>query len=229
MSEAVPIVGFDEMKQDILKIEVRIPHADRRDCNMNVYEFAKTMGIPKIKYLGRLNSFRFYIENDLRYGEETGVPTVIVEKRHNIDFKIGNSDQTFAVFDLFHDDIRDIEKYVVSTGRANAFAFRWLDVFENKFDFSKIFDTLDFSDEAKEIGFEMDGEKMFIACYSTSPFEDTESFKSMINDIEDIAILGSGIHSKWRYHNHWSMGPFEEKDKEWFIIALGRLLELTKR
>lgn len=79
--------------------------------------------------------------------------------------------------------------------------------------------------------FQMDAGKSFCEKYSEEAFNDVGKLHEIIADIDDIALLGSAIFSRWRYYSHWAYSPDEVKAPEvraWFICALSRLAALAR-
>ena len=86
-----------------------------------------------------------------------------------------------------------------------------------------------FADDCRELEFEMDCGHAFCERYG-SAFNNVDELLKIIDEINDIKLLGSAVFSKWRYFNHWAYSGaeiLEPKNREWFIIALKRLEELT--
>ena len=86
-----------------------------------------------------------------------------------------------------------------------------------------------FADDCQALGFEMDCGHAFQKRYG-SAFSNLDDLLKIINEIEDAQLLGSAIFSQWRYFNHWAYSGaeiLEPKNREWFIIALKRLEELS--
>ena len=55
-----------------------------------------------------------------------------------------------------------------------------------------------------------------------------EELAKIIDSVTDSKLLGSAIHSEWRYINHWAYGGENDpKTREWFVIALRRLAEIS--
>lgn len=75
----------------------------------------------------------------------------------------------------------------------------------------------------------MDGGKAFINAYGYDALDKATGLVEVINKIEDPMLLGSGIFSKWRGITHWSYmySVIYERNRPWFVAALGRLAELT--
>lgn len=78
-----------------------------------------------------------------------------------------------------------------------------------------------------DLGFVMDCGESFKTAFPNLNLGDYESWKRVVNQIDSVELLGNAIFSQWRYWNHWSMTPMEEADFEWFVLAFGRLAELT--
>ncbi len=113
----------------------------------------------------------------------------------------------------------------------HAFAVKWFDKFRDTKTVSREAEDPTFADECSSLGFKMDCGKAFEEAYSDShAFNDYRELDKIIDSITDIALLGSGIFSKWRYFTHWA-GPGENmlsfENRSWFITALGRLERLA--
>ena len=83
-------------------------------------------------------------------------------------------------------------------------------------------------DECAALRFEMDCGHAFVDKYGEA-FNNVRALRKIIDQIDDSALLGSAIFSKWRYFNHWAYSGDEilsPENKEWFIVALTRLKEL---
>lgn len=87
-----------------------------------------------------------------------------------------------------------------------------------------------FPEDCEKLGFIMDCGKMFEAMYGHKAFSDVEELKGIIDEIDEVMVLGSGIFSYWRYVTHWSYNEhlLDEKNKEWMLLALKRLSLLTE-
>ena len=83
-----------------------------------------------------------------------------------------------------------------------------------------------FADECFALGFEMDCGHKFDETYGSinSPFD------TVADKVTDVAILASGIFSKWRYITHWSYCDHctSDENRAWFIAAFQKLSELTQ-
>ena len=113
------------------------------------------------------------------------------------------------------------------------FIEKYIDYFLTKFDpnsssYYDLFDSPFFPDECWSLGFEMDCGHSFIAVYGHEAWNSHRELSSVIDKADDIFILGSALFSQWRYFNHWACGHATEEDKEWFLIILRRMQELTK-
>ena len=86
-----------------------------------------------------------------------------------------------------------------------------------------------FADDCRALGFEMDSGNAFCERYANA-FNSTEELLKIIDEIDNVKLLGSAIFSQWRYFNHWAYSGaeiLEPENREWFIIALKRMEELA--
>lgn len=91
-------------------------------------------------------------------------------------------------------------------------------------------DSMEFADECRTLGFEMDCGQSFNEKYGERFFIDSnEPLEVLFARIDDRMILGNMIYSQWRYYNHWSSDPAREFNPQWFKAALERLGEIGKR
>ena len=84
-------------------------------------------------------------------------------------------------------------------------------------------------DECAALGFEMDCGHAFEEQYGMAS-HDVMALRGVIDEVTDMALLGSAVFSRWRYFNHWAYSGDEilvPKNREWFIVALTRLEELA--
>ena len=112
------------------------------------------------------------------------------------------------------------------------FIEKYIDYFLTKFDpnsssYYDLFDSPFFPDECWSLGFEMDCGKSFVDACGGEAWRSHRELSEAIEKINDVEILGSALFSQWRYFNHWSYGHATEEDKEWFLIILRRMQELT--
>ena len=57
---------------------------------------------------------------------------------------------------------------------------------------------------------------------------DLNELKKVLNQIDDVSLLGSLIFSKWRFITHWSETSLLSKEtKSWFLLAFTKLIDLT--
>ena len=107
----------------------------------------------------------------------------------------------------------------------NAFANKWLLKFNDEnINYLELVEN-DFGDECFALKFEMGCGHSFAEKYGRA-FDNVEELKKVIENINDINLLGSAIFSKWRYFNHWAYSGEEilkEENREWFILSLNRL------
>ena len=110
------------------------------------------------------------------------------------------------------------------------FAEKWLTKFRNET--SMGFDLADhfLADDCQALGFQMDCGHTFAEKYDCAD-HCWEDLAGVIDQVDDIELLGSAIYSQWSYFNHQA-GPgeriTEDANRKWFIIAFDRLLTLAK-
>lgn len=113
--------------------------------------------------------------------------------------------------------------------RIHEFAVKWCDKFRNqKTHYLELIDHY-MADDCAALGFVMDCGHAFSEKYGNA-FDDSEELDKIIDDVDDIPLLGSAIYSKWRYFNHWAYSGEEildPKNRAWFILALSRLALLA--
>lgn len=110
----------------------------------------------------------------------------------------------------------------------HAFALKWLPLWEDRNTPEYVLDDSRFADDCFALGFKMDGGHAFEVAYSHKAFHDAACFRSIVNQIDDVSVLGSGLVSHWRSITHWSNEDLSsEEQRTWFIAALTRLAELT--
>ena len=88
-------------------------------------------------------------------------------------------------------------------------------------------DGPDFGDACRKLDFNLDFDlnKIYPGLLS-----DASELKKIINEIDDIMTLGNAILSKWRGITHWLQeSVIDRKNREWFTVALNRLVELTDK
>ena len=140
-------------------------------------------------------------------------------------------DVIIAEYDPDANDMRFLNEDAVNAiwvKRINSFAKKYLNLYERA-------NTVEedvcctFADECFALGIQMDCEKGFIEAYGSKATQNAALFKRQSQEIEDADLLASEIFSKWRYITHWSNGEscLEQNNREWFIEALRRLLDIT--
>ena len=85
------------------------------------------------------------------------------------------------------------------------------------------------ADDCAALGFEMDCGHAFAEKYGSAA-SDSNALDKIIDEVDDISLLGSAIYSQWRYFNHWAYSGeeiLEPKNRAWFILALSRLAVLA--
>ena len=110
------------------------------------------------------------------------------------------------------------------------FADKYIAFFRNEFgkakeSYCRFFDSYDFPEECRNLGFEMDCGHSFAEAFGDA-WNDVEILRRIIEKVNDINIIGAGLFSQWRYFNHWSYSGPTEEDREWFLLLFGRLKDL---
>lgn len=120
---------------------------------------------------------------------------------------------------------------LASKQRIHRFAMIWLEMYKHHSTIPYYYfeDGYMLGEEFFSLGFVMDcGESLRKALPQAEDFfNNNEELKMYLGKL-DIQTLGNAIFSQWRYFNHWAYCPMQEKDFEWFVIALTRLAELTE-
>lgn len=120
---------------------------------------------------------------------------------------------------------------LASNKRIHVFAQVWEQMYRNYRNIpGAFFENIEFVGEGlADLGFEMDCGKSFDEAYPETGWSNgTESFREIVKIVTDTKLLGDAIFSQWRWWNHWANAPMKDDDYEWFILAFGRLAELTK-
>ena len=116
-------------------------------------------------------------------------------------------------------------------GAINRFATKWRNAFQKEQNLHKLFEAMDFSDEAGRIGFIMDAGHSFSEVFpEVRDMGDLNAIKKVVKRNDALMtpqLLGATIHSQWRYVNHWAMTPPNDADREWFVFMLDWLLRMT--
>lgn len=112
------------------------------------------------------------------------------------------------------------------------FTKKYIDYFLNDFDpesysYHDFFESSTFPHECWSLGFEMDCGKSFIEAYGEEAWKNERGLSGVIDKMNDLRIMGSGLFSEWRYWSLWSWGLATEEDKKWFLMLLRRMQELT--
>lgn len=79
-------------------------------------------------------------------------------------------------------------------------------------------------------GFDMDFGKTFEKKYGKA-VDDYAALELIIDDVMDVPLLGSAIHSRWHYFKHVADAGeaiLEPNNRAWFVLALGRLARLNE-
>lgn len=118
---------------------------------------------------------------------------------------------------------------ILEENKTYAFAIKWIEKFKDKnINFIELVDHF-MADDCEELGFKMDCGHAFEEQYSNAVYDDRE-LRQIIDIVNDIALLGSAIYSRWRYFNHWAYDGSEilkPENRNWFIMVLERLSVLV--
>lgn len=108
------------------------------------------------------------------------------------------------------------------------FAVKWLDKFRDQnINYLELIDH-NFCAECNALGFKTDLGNMFIEKYGDA-FCNYEVLNNIIDEVNDIQLLGSAIYSRIDYFSNLEEKEriSEPQNRTWFILSLGRLVVLT--
>lgn len=118
----------------------------------------------------------------------------------------------------------------IKTIDIKAFAEKYIDYALKGFDPGSpshiFFDSSSFPYDCWSLGFEMDCGHSFIETYGEDAWRSNSGLLQVVDKINDLKILGSGLFSQWRYFNHWAYAGPTEENKKWFLTVLHRMQEL---
>lgn len=118
---------------------------------------------------------------------------------------------------------------MADTKQIHEFALKWCDKFRDQnIHYIELVDHY-LADDCAELGFKMDCGHAFAEKYGDAA-RNSDALDRIIDDVDDIPLLGSAIYSQWRYFNHWAYSGAEilkPQNRAWFILALSRLALLT--
>ena len=143
-------------------------------------------------------------------------------KKNRIEFQLSYEDiKEFAVSE------NDDNKVINNFDRIHDFAVEYRDKYLDP-ETKECEVEEGFADKCRELGFEMDCGKRFIEAYSEGGFQDYRNLEDIIDEVDDVDLLGSAIFSYWRGVTHWSYTYLLDDDnKKWLITALDRMATLT--
>lgn len=120
---------------------------------------------------------------------------------------------------------------VADMRQVHDFAVKWCDKFrDQKINYIELVDHY-MADDCDALGFKMDCGDAFSERYGKAA-NDYEELNKIIDEVNDIELLGSAVYSRWRYFNHWAYTGeeiLEFKNRSWFILALSRLAILSEK
>lgn len=108
----------------------------------------------------------------------------------------------------------------------NAFAKKYLALYLD--DKTKCYQVENhFVEECLVLRFEMDCGRSFSKKFPEA-FKNAIELKKIIAQIDNPQFLGTAILSQWRFVTHWRCSDLlDDKNRQWFIIAFKRLIEIT--
>lgn len=111
------------------------------------------------------------------------------------------------------------------------FSNKWLKKFSDKE--PKLKDLMDFSmaEDCLELGFSLELGHEFLRKYGNETGK-LDKLKEIIDEVNEIDLLGSAVFLKWRYFNHWAYDQSEilkEDNINWFILTLNHLYHLAAK
>lgn len=107
--------------------------------------------------------------------------------------------------------------------KINEFAGRYSDMFIDLSMDKAAIDEKGFADECFNLGFGMDGGRKFIvSCPGVDAFNDVNELNKVIDNLDNLNILGSAIAAKWEM-----IGELDENLRMWFVTMLRRIEDLT--
>ena len=111
--------------------------------------------------------------------------------------------------------------------QVNNFAIKYYKLYLNPKIAEQEVDT-GFAELCRNLGFEMDLGESLIKRYGNAAFYHSNALDKVIENVDDVAMLGNAILSKWRYITHWAQSSLLETDnKEWFIKAFKKMADIT--
>lgn len=113
--------------------------------------------------------------------------------------------------------------------KGSTFVEKWIAKFENpNTNYIELVES-EFAEDCRDLGFEMDCGHGFEGLYGAAVYN-ADALSKVIEQVEDITLLGSAIFSRWRYFNHWAYSGaeiVEPENRQWFLIGLHRLYNLA--
>lgn len=87
------------------------------------------------------------------------------------------------------------------------------------------------AEDCLELGFSLELGHKFLRKYGNETGK-LDKLKEIIDEVNEIDLLGSAVFLKWRYFNHWAYDQSEilkEDNINWFILTLNHLYHLAAR
>ena len=117
----------------------------------------------------------------------------------------------------------------VGVKAAQAFVDKWLNIFTTVPANADFLFEEEMGNDCFALGFEMDcGHSFDRAYFKGRPLNRSEELSKVIQEVDDLELLGSAIFSNWRGITHWSYeSGFTAENRTWFLLALNRFKELV--
>ena len=117
---------------------------------------------------------------------------------------------------------------MATKAQVNSFALKWLARFQDSAATER--SVIDgFAEDCFALDFKMDCGQAFDETFPSASHSVRE-LEAVIDQIDDIPLLGSGIFSRWRYVTHWDQyaNLLDDSYRPWFIVALTRLAKISE-
>ncbi len=202
------------------------------------YTWTESGNVPSAK-MGFANEAAFYLSLVNRAREKYLVMLRSFDEKHDQylaeyyyhTYKHLLGDVIVAEYDPVTDEMRFINKDIIEARRnkrIHELASRYLRLYEDQRTTEEDV-CKSFMDECFDLGIQMDTGNKFAETYGANAYSDEQQLLSVIDRIDDVDILASGIFSKWRFITHWCdySRCLDPENRGWFITAFAKLVELT--
>ena len=152
-----------------------------------------------------------------------------INKNPNYNMNIVFAVLDQGIYDLGVKTMKDLGIDVQRKAQIRTFAEHYLTLFSDANAEKYDLDGPEFGDACLGLGFRLDTCET-IKNHSQDAMEEASELSKIIGAVYDVDALGNAILSKWRWITHWAQyaSVTDQKYKDWFVIALQRLAELTQ-